>query len=387
MKRILDFLKRVPRYIYVLLIIAAALLVLALIPYVIRVTLEDSLIDQQAAETWSDEGKGVSQISVFYPNGQTNDDFGIRSLQYDISQEMIKASLLEQGEDEKDLFVTCSSSQGIVSIARDDGKQQIKANAIGTNGDFFRFHPVRLLSGEIYSPSLLVPDHILIDETLAWQLFGSYEIVGRTVSISGIPHTIDGVFTIPQRGFIEKKAQIPENLCIISLSSLCQLGTIVGEEPGDNGTDAAAIGTAKIYGIRTFEIVMPNPVRNFALNILREKIKPDDSGIVLVENSTRFSEESLLGNLGNLFTAGIQTNPVVFPYWENIARGYTNLFSLLYLLQLLLTVPAWCLILLCALKLWKMRTWTLSSLWQMLMDKKYDLESRMHSTHDKWEHF
>ena len=80
MKRILEYLRNVPRHIYVLLIIAAALLVLSVIPYAVRIPLESSLIDQRAAETWSDEGKGVSQISVFYPNGQTTDDFGVRSL-------------------------------------------------------------------------------------------------------------------------------------------------------------------------------------------------------------------------------------------------------------------------------------------------------------------
>ncbi|MCR5674695.1 MAG: hypothetical protein K6G16_03460, partial [Lachnospiraceae bacterium] len=69
------------------------------------------------------------------------------------------------------------------------------------------------------------------------------------------------------------------------------------------------------------------------------------------------------------------------------ARGYTNIFSVLWLVQtVFMTAGILILTVLCVLA-WRRRTWTLAGLWQTLMDKKYDFESRMRYTHDKWEHF
>ncbi|MCR4763224.1 MAG: ABC transporter permease [Lachnospiraceae bacterium] len=343
----------------------------ALLLYGIRHGMQARLYDQRAVYTWSENGENASQISVFYPYDNQADYDRIRELEYNIRR---KTEELAEKEEQKDAadFVTCMSAEGSVELLREDSRQSVKAHAIATHGDFFRFHPVKLLSGNLYSQDALMPDQILIDENLAWQLFGSFEIAGRGVMIGGVRHTIAGVFSVPKRGMIEKQAGIPDNLCFLSLESFCQY------------LDPKA---KKLTGIGTWEIVMPNPVKNFAVNLIREQVKADRETIWVVENSARFEPPALRKNMRDLFARGMQSKPVIYPWWENIAIGYANVFSLLYGIQVAFTVFGTAVGAVLIVNAWRKRTWTFAGIWQNLMDRKYDLESRMRYAHDKWEHF
>lgn len=384
---ITDWLRRhfTPR-ILLLLAVSLLLFLAAGILYLIRIRTVSGLYDQQAAKTWSENGEGVSQISVFWPNGKQADAFAAKELEYKIKQELIKESITDGQPESGPVFVTCMSARGEVELTRDNTK--VNAHAIGTYGDFFRFHPVTLLSGSLYPDDLLVPDHVLLDENLAWQLFGGYDIEGQIITIGGVSHTVAGVFRVEKSGQIEKKAGIPDNLCFLSLESLCQLGKVEGQtSANDNGKDAAAVGTAKIYGVNAWEIVMPDPVKNFAINLIKEQVRADKEEIRVVENSARFLPEALRKNLGGGYTRGMQVQPYVFPYWENIAIGYGNVLAILWLWQVILTVIAAGIPAILLIRSFRHRTWTLGGILKDLSDRKYDLESRMKYGKKKWENF
>ena len=63
------------------------------------------------------------------------------------------------------------------------------------------------------------------------------------------------------------------------------------------------------------------------------------------------------------------------------------MFSLLYGIQVMLTVLGSVVGTALTVYAWRKRTWSFAGIWQNLMDRKYDLESRMRYAHDKWEHF
>ena len=372
--------------ILIALAVSLILFLAALALYLVRTHMAGKLFDQQAALSWSEDGSGVSQISIFWPNGKQADAFAIKELEYKIRQELIKDSITDGQPESAPVSVTCMSAQGSVDIMR--GTTKIHARAIGTYGDFFRFHPVTLLSGTLYPDDLLVPDHILVDEYLAWQLFGGYDIKGQTVMIGGVMHTIDGVFRLEKTGRIEKRSGIPDNLCILSLESLCQLGKVDGQSSAnDNGGDAAAVGTAKLYGVNAWEIVMPDPVKNYAINLIKEQVKADKEEIRVVENSARFRPEVLRKNLGGNYTRGMQVQPYVYPYWENIAIGYGNVFSTMWLIQTILIAAASLIPIVLLIRSFRHRTWSLGGIFRDLSEKKYDLESRMKYGKEKWKDF
>lgn len=425
----------------ILILCLAASITLSLI----RGHMEERLFDQRAYLTWSESGEGVSQLSVFWPIGSRADYNTIRALEYDITQELVKVSEADTTDDLPD-FVTCMSAPGSVTISADNGKKRVEARAIGTAGDFFRFHPVKMLSGMPYADDLLTPDRILLDEDLAWQLFGSFDITGFTVNVGGVTHTVSGVFKLEDDGLIEKQAGIPGELCFLSLESLCQVGTLgdftglSGEQTasatavsgssktegtassgsggntprsagsasaktgsgstgsskisasgagnaGGERASGAAVGTQKIYGVSTWEIIMPDPVKNFARNLVREKVHADREEAYVVENSARFLPEELAKNLKGPFTRGMQIRPLVYPWWENVARGYTNLFMILWLVQTVFAAAAVVITAVLTVHAFRCRTWTLRGIWQKLMDRKYELESRWRYERDGWKYF
>ena len=380
---IVSYVRNIPRRILIWTMVALGLIVLVLTLFAVRKGFEKRLYEQHAFLSWSELGEDQGQLSVFYPYDHRLDDFARRQLEYDVRQELIKESVID--EDARG-FITCASASGKVNIARVGGKP-IEANAIGTLGDFFRFHPLKIVNGYTYTDDILTPDMVMIDEDLAWQLFGSVEVCGQQIEIGGVTHNISGVFSIDKKGSINKSSGIPDNLVLLSLYSLCQLGSVDGAQgPEDNGADAAAVGTAKLYGMSTWEIVMPDPVKNYALNVIK-KVLGEKTTAVIVYNSMRYDPEYLSKNAGFLLTGGMQTKPMVFPYWENIALGWGNVFTILWFIQVVFTIASVLILSVVLILLWRRRTWTFSGLWSTLMDKKYELESRMASTHDKWEHF
>ena len=67
----------------------------------------------------------------------------------------------------------------IERITLQNGKKSVSAKAIGVAGDFFLFHPLKLLDGSFFSGSDVMQDYVVIDEDMAWQLFGSNDVAGK----------------------------------------------------------------------------------------------------------------------------------------------------------------------------------------------------------------
>lgn len=59
-------------------------------------------------------------------------------------------------------------------------------------GNFFDFHPIRLLSGNYISPDDLMKDRVLLDEDTAWLLFGGTQLEGLSFKIDGVPFVVAG---------------------------------------------------------------------------------------------------------------------------------------------------------------------------------------------------
>ena len=65
---------------------------------------------------------------------------------------------------------------------------------IGVGGDFFQFHPLNMISGNVFSENDISKDRVVLDENTAWTLFGAYDIAGKTVTIEGRQFVIAGVY-------------------------------------------------------------------------------------------------------------------------------------------------------------------------------------------------
>ena len=223
------------------LLTAALSLLLWSILQCFRMSLQNSLPDQNAAARWS-KNHDVAQISIFFTEDQKITEDSVKELAWKLTQALTEQAI---GKDEKKSsgreLVMAYSAEGQITLNR-EGKT-LTVNAVGVGGDFFLFHPLTLLSGQYLNTSLDMKDGIVLDEDTAWQLFGSSNIVGQTVEIGGLPFYIRGVVKKPI-GRLEKAAGLTQSLVFVDYAMLQKYGSFGGGGfvPKDDSTGVAPAG-------------------------------------------------------------------------------------------------------------------------------------------------
>lgn len=255
---------------------------------------KNSLPDQLMASRWSEE-KDVAQISCFYSEKAYLTESSIDEMRYHLETKLQEQAIVPNTDTAR-LYIDAYSAEGKITIQSD--KKSIQANAIGIGGDFFMFHPVKLISGMYFSGNDLMQDAILLDEEAAWQLFGANDIAGKTVTIGGKPYRVAGVYEREQ-GDLETLAGSKDTTVYISYSAL------------ESNTSCS---------ISCYEAVMPNPVEGFALDIMMEINPSTEETVKMVENSSRFSYISLYNIWKERASRSMKTDDIVLPFWENLAR-------------------------------------------------------------------
>jgi len=270
--------------------------------------------NQQVAKAWAGQsGERFVQLSVFLPESSSFDVNSIMSTRASINTSLLTASL-DTGSG-RSLFADAWAAYGTVSILSDRGRPT-NASVIGVGGDFFMFHPMQLKHGSYLSPNDIMKDLVVLDEELAWRLFGATHVAGADVVINGKPFIVAGVIS-RESDFASVAAYTDGEGLYMSYETL----------------DAMMPGGARIA---SYEIVMPNPVSNFALNIISDLFKQD--GVHIVQNTDRFSVANQLSIISSFGERSIRDDTTAFPYWENAARFAEDRLALFLLLSILFMV-------------------------------------------------
>lgn len=299
----------------ILLITAVIALILFFVFKGIVNTRINSLEDQQIAKRWSSDG-GYSQISAFFNSEAevTTDTLGY--FEYQLEDALKQESITVTSENPSArLFASCYTAEGNLSVTNSRGS--VSLDALGVSGDFFLFHPVELISGEYFDSDDVGEDYCLIDEVAAWKLFGSSDVAGQIVYVGDVPLEIRGVYRQPEDKKSKAAGAVTQS-CYVNYSFL-----------ENNGS---------IGAITSYEIVMPNPVPDYALGKVRDTLGINEENVVYVENNTRFSYINRFNLLKNFSTRSMVTNGVAFPWWENLARSaedFVTVFTVLYILLIL----------------------------------------------------
>ena len=72
--------------------------------------------------------------------------------------------------------------------------------------------------------------------------------------------------------------------------------------------------------VTCYEVVMPNLVNGFAMERMKEINLSSEDMVKMVENSNRFSYESLYLIWTERAARSMKTDNIALPFWENIAR-------------------------------------------------------------------
>ena len=314
-------------------------------------TMQKQLYDQQMAARWSKEGD-AAQISVFFSKSEVENADYFKGIEQSIDKALQQASIINENENAR-LWIDAVSRNGKVTLVSERADVELKA--VGVSGEFFQFHPQKILSGSLFREDSMMQDGVVIDKETAWQLFGSSDVAGMQIMIGQVPHFITGVIEKPS-GRLQKAAGLDKQVCYLSLESLEKYGTAGG-------------GFA-------YEIVMPNPIDNFAISIVQTAVGAENENVVLVENSTRFQWISLIKVLQQFGIRSMSFREVSFPYWENVARGYEDIFVIFLIMKSIALIIPVVFALVVIISCWKQKSWTFKQGVVWIQDMLYEKSAR-----------
>lgn len=268
------------------------------------------LRDQQAAARWEGKNMKYAQVSAFFSPVKDMQPVNIMDIQTGILSKLSEDGYMGEGRG-ADMLLQAYSGEGSVSIRKDTSTLQV--TAVGVGGDFFMIHPTELLAGSYFAEDDLNRDRIVMDENVAWNLFGSNDIAGMSIWINNNVYDIAGVVAAPED---EAESNAYGNYGRIYLPY-----------------ESLKVHQEKLF-VHCYEAVIPNPISNYGYNTLMsacgmsqekpaegKKDNPLSFGdCEVIENTGRFSAWNLFSLLKNRKYRTMQTTSIVYPYWENLAR-------------------------------------------------------------------
>jgi hypothetical protein len=278
----------------ILLILCASMVVAAALCFGAWQYLAHLLDSQQAAQRWEGDGDlDFKQITCFLPADQKIGLKDITTFRTAAVKVMEDAAL--DVTENRHLMVDGWSTTAKLYTSGEHGRGEASVIAVG--GDYFDFHPLRLLSGDYIRQSDLMKDRIVLSEEVAWLLFGGTDLAGMTMKLNGTPYIIAGVVE-QEKDIFDKKSNSDGLDLYMSYDALLAIDE-----------------NAKI---NCYELVMANPVKGFAMKAVKDKF-PIGRGEILC-NSERYGYGKMMDFVLHFGLRGSQTSGAVLPYWENAAR-------------------------------------------------------------------
>ncbi len=257
---------------------------------------------QYAAERWAADGDlHYTQMSAFYSQDTAIPEDSLQYIREMVDASMRSASLDAASEGARLWYDAYSTPAGRVTVSGTK-RFEVQANVTAVGGSYFTLHQQPILGGAYLQESDLMEDRVVLDETLAWQLFGSSDVAGMRVLINQRYYHVAGVIA-QEKDYATAQAYGETPRMYIPFALYEQWEAQTGVTPS----------------ITCYEMVLPDPVRNYAKNAFEQAIGGGD-GIVILQNTDRFALKQSLHHLTHLHDLLVVSQEIAYPYWENAAR-------------------------------------------------------------------
>lgn len=269
----------------------------------------------------SEEDTRYSLVSCFVSPDAQLDENGIRSIRNKIQNKLTESSLASKNENSR-LWIDSFSADTKLSFSYNGN--QTDTNVFITGDDFFIFHPHDFSSGWGYTGDEVMEDGVVINRALAWKLYGGVDLVGYPIELQGSRCVIVGVTDGPCG-----KAEFDE----------------FSEEPTAYITYKLAEKLEVNQPIVCYEAILPNPVKSFAMNEVKEAVEDavGKDNVEFVENTGRYSINNIVKTLFKSGSRVTKTDKIYYPFWENAARKTDGKCSVAALVMLIAAVfPTLC---------------------------------------------
>lgn len=308
MKRFLGYVKQLPirkkiKYCTMLVSFLIVLIFVGIGNY-----FKNLLPDVNAYKKW-DSKEEYTQMAVYLPIGQMPERMLYDGMLYQIQEKLTEESIEPENKKSR-MLVGAFSGYGSITMKTELATATV--DTIGVGGDFFYFHPLDMIDGSYLNDEYLMKDYVILDRATAWKLFGATNVTGMTVMIGEVPFIVAGVYE-PTDILLSEEAGLDESIVFMFYESL--------ETHGSSS------------GIQWLDFILPNPVKGFGERILKENSMIALEDAVVIENSTRFDAIPLYKMIPDYLERIMSKSGIVYPYWENIARGYENILVAFLLVE------------------------------------------------------
>ncbi len=156
-----------------------------------------------------------------------------------------------------------------------------------------------------------------------------------------------------------------------------------GNSTGNGSTETETLpdgaGTANTKfedsgAITCYEVVMPNPVDGYAKQVLSNIIGTKQCAIV--DNTNRYRASNFAGRILSYGTWSMRQMNVRFPYWENVAIQWEEIFTLLFAVECLLLILTAVQLLLTVIGYFRHKTWTIAGNIHSIQEQIYERQSK-----------
>ncbi|MDE6102586.1 MAG: ABC transporter permease [Ruminococcus sp.] len=294
------------------------------------------------ADRWKNDSKeNFAQVSTFFTDDSGFNTDSLNAVRAGIIKELQNASF-ETENGRLPFSDAYSASMGTVTV-KGDLTGRTDADLTATGGDFFLFRNFELVNGSFFSENDLMQDGAVIDRSIAWSLYGSYEVSGMNIYINGVKFYISGV--------IENPDTKPEKHCAgklpkiyISYDGASSLSMLSADSSNPESTYAEFSDNSAVTGFRNitcYETVIPDPVENFAYNAVKTQFSESyKDKCSIVKNSVRFSPSARVKAFKKISDYAVVKKSINYPYWENASRLVEFKLSFIYFFRrLLFTFP------------------------------------------------
>ena len=301
------------------------------------------MYSQQAGARWGTEDVECAEVSAFFSEKKNETVEDISGIRNKIMKTLYDDAYIDENEGKTHRsWIDAYSTKGQFEISRND--RSLTANVYGVSDDFFLVHPIPLKSGGYLNPVKTMveesdgedPFQIVIDENVAWNIFGGNDVAGMKVWMGGRIFTVMGVVAAAENK-TEEMAYGNFDGVYVPYAAFAKMG--IENAP-----------------ITCYEAVMPNPIPNYAYNALAEACDVTEmtdsekeqlrstlffGDTEVLENTNRFSIPSLYKYVKSKKYMTMRTDSISYPYWENIARFEVERASRLFIFCcILLLLPA-----------------------------------------------
>ena len=247
-----------------------------------------------AGSRWTSDGSPYATIALYTDTETAFDRSTVEGYAYAITNALLTASI--DSPEGGSVWTYAYYGEQSTSVTGPKGSSAAEMQFVG--GSYFTFHPLSFLYGAPFSYDSTLPDGVVIDEDLAWRVFGAIDVVGMELTWNNRSFTVCGVVQKERDTEAYKKAYGDTGRMYMSY---------YGYEMAGGNTQA----------ITAFEATIPNAVKSFAINLFKGAVTVNEDTMVLYENSDRYSFVNRFKRIKELPYRGMRTERIIYPCYEN----------------------------------------------------------------------